>query len=50
LASTVLGLMNRDFFASASLTNVDGAGHFTPVECLDEFAELISRGAGASAL
>lgn len=32
-----------EFFASAELTTVDGAGHFTPVECADEFAGLISR-------
>jgi pimeloyl-ACP methyl ester carboxylesterase len=31
------------FFTDAELKTVDGAGHFTPVECPDEFAELISR-------
>lgn len=39
-----------EFFASASLTTVDGVGHFTPVECPDQFAGLIRRAAGASAL
>jgi pimeloyl-ACP methyl ester carboxylesterase len=32
-----------EFFADAELTLVDGAGHFTPVECPDEFAALIRR-------
>lgn len=32
-----------EFFTDASLTTVDGVGHFTPVECPDEFAGLISR-------
>jgi pimeloyl-ACP methyl ester carboxylesterase len=32
-----------EFFADASLTTVDGVGHFTPVECPDEFAGLIRR-------
>jgi pimeloyl-ACP methyl ester carboxylesterase len=32
-----------EFFTHASLTIVDGAGHFTPVECPDEFAELIRQ-------
>jgi len=31
------------FFNSASLHTVDGVGHFTPVECPNEFAELIRR-------
>ncbi len=30
-----------EFFADATLRTVDGAGHFTPVECPNEFAELI---------
>jgi pimeloyl-ACP methyl ester carboxylesterase len=32
-----------EFFTDAQLHTVDGAGHFTPVECPDEFAELITR-------
>jgi len=33
-----------EFFSDAQLETVDGAGHFTPVECPAEFAELINRG------
>jgi pimeloyl-ACP methyl ester carboxylesterase len=33
----------NEFFTDAQLNAVDGGGHFTPVECPDEFAELISR-------
>jgi pimeloyl-ACP methyl ester carboxylesterase len=32
-----------EFFTDATLNTVDGFGHFTPVECPEEFAELISR-------
>jgi pimeloyl-ACP methyl ester carboxylesterase len=32
-----------EFFTNAQLNAVDGGGHFTPVECPAEFAELISR-------
>jgi pimeloyl-ACP methyl ester carboxylesterase len=32
-----------EFFTAATLNAVDGFGHFTPVECPAEFAELISR-------
>lgn len=32
-----------EFFADVHLTAVDGVGHFTPVECPQEFAELIRR-------
>jgi pimeloyl-ACP methyl ester carboxylesterase len=32
-----------EFFTDVQLKTVDGAGHFTPVECPDEFAGLISR-------
>jgi pimeloyl-ACP methyl ester carboxylesterase len=31
------------FFADVQLKTVDGVGHFTPVECPDEFAELINH-------
>jgi pimeloyl-ACP methyl ester carboxylesterase len=34
-----------EFFSDVQLTAVDGVGHFTPVECPDEFAGLIRRGA-----
>jgi pimeloyl-ACP methyl ester carboxylesterase len=33
------------FFTDAQLKPVDGVGHFTPVECPDEFAGLINRAA-----
>jgi pimeloyl-ACP methyl ester carboxylesterase len=32
-----------EFFTDVQLETVDGAGHFTPVECPAEFAELINR-------
>jgi pimeloyl-ACP methyl ester carboxylesterase len=32
-----------EFFTDAHLNTVDAVGHFTPVECPDEFAELITR-------
>jgi pimeloyl-ACP methyl ester carboxylesterase len=32
-----------EFFTNVLLTTANGVGHFTPVECPDEFAELISR-------
>ena len=32
-----------EYFTDVQLKTVDGAGHFTPVECPDEFAELINR-------
>jgi pimeloyl-ACP methyl ester carboxylesterase len=34
-----------EFFADLDLTTVEGVGHFTPVECPGEFAELIRRAA-----
>jgi pimeloyl-ACP methyl ester carboxylesterase len=39
-----------EFFSNVSLTTADGAGHFTPVECPEEFAGLIRRASGSSAL
>ena len=41
-----------DYFVDATPHRVDGAGHFTPLECPQEFADLIldrvrpSQGAG----
>jgi pimeloyl-ACP methyl ester carboxylesterase len=32
-----------EFFTDVQLKTVDGVGHFTPVECPDEFTGLISR-------
>ena len=32
-----------DFFTDVTLRPVDGVGHFTPVECPEEFADLIRR-------
>jgi pimeloyl-ACP methyl ester carboxylesterase len=32
-----------EFFTDVQLKTVDGAGHFTPVECPGEFAELINH-------
>ena len=32
-----------EFFSDISLDQVDGAGHFTPLECPDRFAALIRR-------
>jgi pimeloyl-ACP methyl ester carboxylesterase len=32
-----------EFFTDAQQITVDGVGHFTPVECPDEFAELLRR-------
>jgi pimeloyl-ACP methyl ester carboxylesterase len=37
-----------EFFADAGLTTVDGVGHFTPVECPGEFAELVRRAAATA--
>jgi pimeloyl-ACP methyl ester carboxylesterase len=37
-----------EFFADVHLSTVDGVGHFTPVECPNEFAELIRRAANAA--
>jgi pimeloyl-ACP methyl ester carboxylesterase len=37
-----------EFFADVHLSTVDGVGHFTPVECPNEFAELILRAANAA--
>jgi pimeloyl-ACP methyl ester carboxylesterase len=37
-----------EFFADADLTTVDAVGHFTPVECPGEFAELIRRAAAVA--
>jgi pimeloyl-ACP methyl ester carboxylesterase len=37
-----------EFFTNVLLTTVDGVGHFTPVECPDEFAELINRAASTA--
>jgi pimeloyl-ACP methyl ester carboxylesterase len=34
-----------EFFTDAHLTPVDGVGHFTPVECPEEFAKLVRRAA-----
>jgi pimeloyl-ACP methyl ester carboxylesterase len=34
-----------EFFTDVRVTTVDGVGHFTPLECPDEFAELIHRAA-----
>ena len=37
-----------EFFADARLTTVAGVGHFTPVECPEEFAELVRRAANGA--
>ncbi|WP_082964439.1 alpha/beta fold hydrolase [Mycobacterium sp. E796] len=37
-----------DFFAGVHLSAVDGVGHFTPLECPKQFAELICRAAAAA--
>jgi pimeloyl-ACP methyl ester carboxylesterase len=37
-----------EFFADADLTTLDAVGHFTPVECPGEFAELIRRAAAVA--
>jgi pimeloyl-ACP methyl ester carboxylesterase len=34
-----------EFFAAATLTPVDGVGHFTPLECPDKFARAVSAAA-----
>ena len=34
-----------EFFAAAQLTLVDGAGHFTPLECPDKFAAAVTAAA-----
>ena len=34
-----------EFFAAATLTQLDGVGHFTPLECPDEFAGAVSAAA-----
>jgi len=34
-----------EFFTDARLRYVDGAGHFTPVECPDDFAEALAAAA-----
>jgi pimeloyl-ACP methyl ester carboxylesterase len=36
-----------EFFSDVTLTTVDGVGHFTPVECPQEFAGLIQQALGA---
>jgi pimeloyl-ACP methyl ester carboxylesterase len=36
-----------EFFADVQLNPIDGVGHFTPIECPDEFAALISRALSA---
>ena len=36
-----------EFFAEAELRHVDGAGHFTPLECADGFAEALAAAAAA---
>jgi pimeloyl-ACP methyl ester carboxylesterase len=37
-----------EFFTDAQVNTVDGVGHFTPVECPAEFAELIGRAVTSS--
>jgi len=34
-----------EFFAAATLTLLDGVGHFTPLECPDQFARAVSAAA-----
>ncbi len=34
-----------DFFAAATLTLLDGVGHFMPIECPEEFASAVSAAA-----
>ena len=36
-----------DFFAAATLTGLDGVGHFSPLECPDVFAAAIAAALGA---
>jgi pimeloyl-ACP methyl ester carboxylesterase len=38
-----------DFFAAATLTLLDGVGHFTPIECPDKFAAAVAAAASAAA-
>lgn len=38
-----------DFFADVQVTAVDGVGHFTPLECPQEFAALLKRALAPSA-
>jgi pimeloyl-ACP methyl ester carboxylesterase len=38
-----------EFFAAATLTLLDGVGHFTPLECPDKFAGAISAAASTVA-
>jgi pimeloyl-ACP methyl ester carboxylesterase len=38
-----------EFFAAATLTLLDGAGHFTPLECPETFAAAVTAAASAAA-
>jgi pimeloyl-ACP methyl ester carboxylesterase len=37
----------EEFFAAATLTLLDGVGHFSPLECADKFAAAITAAASA---
>jgi pimeloyl-ACP methyl ester carboxylesterase len=37
-----------DFFANVRLQQVDGVGHFTPLECPRDFAAAVAETAGTS--